>query len=199
MRTLKRLLSALVICLIVIVAASSPLSADIIEFNLTGTAGDGLLPGNVTPATSSAGSGGEGAIGLSFDTVSSDLTIDIEWGSENGYTDLTGVVTLLHLHGLTASVAPDSFTEVTTNILVNMTTNLTDNSVTGGSLSEVYFIDPGDVSALLSGQTYINVHTEMYGMGEIRGYIVPAGSVPEPGTAGVLGLLTIGLLSRRRR
>ena len=56
-----------------------------------------------------------------------------------------------------------------------------------------------DVSALLSGQTYINVHTEMYDMGEIRGYIVPRGSVPEPGTVGVLGLLTIGLLSRRRR
>jgi hypothetical protein len=194
---MKRLLSALVVCLIV--AASSPLSADIIELNLTGTAGEGLLPGNVTPPTSSSGSGGEGAIGLLFDTESFDLTVDIEWGSENGYTDLTGVVTLLHLHGPTASAAPDSFTEVTTNILVNMTTNLTDNSVTGGSLSEVYFINPGDVSALLLGQTYINVHTEMYDMGEIRGYIVPAGSVPEPGTIGVLGLLTIVLLSRRRR
>jgi hypothetical protein len=66
-------------------------------------------------------------------------------------------------------------------------------------LSEVYFINPGDVSALLSGQTYINVHTDMYDMGEIRGYIVPAGSVPESGSVGLLGLVTIGLLKRRRR
>ena len=137
--SMKRLLFALVVYLIV--AASSPLSADIIELNLIGTAGDGLLPGNVTPATSSMGSGGEGGIGLFFDTENFNLTVDIEWGSENGYTDLTGVVTLLHLHGPTASVAPDSFTEVTTNILVNMTTNLTDNSPTGGSLSRDYFIN----------------------------------------------------------
>lgn len=194
---MKRFLFALFVCLTL--TANSQLSADFIELNLSGTAGDGLLPGNVTPSTSSLGSGGEGSIGLLFDTESSNLTVDIEWGSDNGYTDLTGLVTLLHLHGPTASVAPNSFTEVTMNILVNMTTNLTDNSLTGGSLSEVYFINPGDVEALLSGQTYINVHTDMYETGEIRGYIVQAGAVPEPGTFGLLGLLAMGFLSRRRR
>ena len=179
-------------------ATTSPLAADIIELNLSGTAGEGLLPGNVTPGTSSSGSGGEGTIGLLFDTQLSELTIDIQWGSVYGFNDLTGPVTLLHLHGPTENVAPDSFSQVTTNILVNMTNSLVDNTPNGGSLTADYFINPSDVAAILSGQTYINVHTEMYEMGEIRGYIVPAGSVPEPGSFGWC-LSLIGLLASRRR
>ena len=49
---------------------------------------------------------------------------------------------------------------------------------------DFYFISNSDVDALLAGRFYINVHTEMYDMGEIRGYLVP---VPEPGSAAVLG------------
>lgn len=180
-------------------AVGSPVFADTIELDLTGTAGAGLLPGNVTPGTSSTGSGGEGIVGLLFDTATSNLTVDIAWGSDNGFSDLTGQVTLLHLHGPTASAAPDSFTQVTTNILVNMTTALTDNSASGGSLTQDFFINPSDVAALLAGQTYINVHTEMFDMGEIRGYIVPASAVPEPSSIGLSGLFAIGILGRRRR
>ncbi len=196
---MKRLFFAVSMSLTLSAFGGSRLNADIIELDLFGTSGEGLLPGNVTPGTSSSGSGGEGSIGLLFDTATSNLTVDIVWGSGNGFGDLSGEVTLLHLHGPTANAAPDSFTEVTTNILVNMTTSLTNNSANGGGLTEVYFINPSDVAALLAGQTYINVHTEMYDMGEIRGYIVPASAIPEPGTVGLLGLLTFGILSRRRR
>ena len=65
----------------------------------------------------------------------------------------------------------------------------------GGLLAGGPIVD-ADVSAVVANPTnyYVNVHTNVYGGGAIRGQI------PEPGTIGLLGmgLVGLGLASRRR-
>ncbi len=51
---------------------------------------------------------------------------------------------------------------------------------------------------LLSGNTYINIHTTAYPTGEIRGQITALPVVPEPATMAGLGI-GVGLLALRRR
>ena len=182
--------------LVVCILAASSVDGDIVEFYLTGAAGDGLLPGNISPPTSSTGSGGLGLTGITFDTDTNILSVDIEWGSENGYSDLTGEVTLLHLHGPTASLPPDNFGEVDPNVIVNLAGSLNFNpSGTGGSLNDFFLLSAQDAEYLLSGRTYINVHTAMYDTGEIRGYVL---QVPEPG-AGLGIVCCLALFAARRR
>jgi len=54
------------------------------------------------------------------------------------------------------------------------------------------------INGLLSGLTYLNVHTNAFPGGEIRGFVV---QVPEPETYALLlaGLAVIGIAMRKRR
>ena len=176
-------------------------TADEVQFFLTGAQGEGLLPGNIDPPTSSSGSGDMGITGIVYDTDTNILSVDIQWGSENGYSDLSGEVTLLHLHGPTPSLPPANFGEVNPNIIVNLANSLEfDSSATGGSLVDDYFLSEQQEDWLLSGRTYINVHTAMYETGEIRGYVIPQGLlIPEPGATFVLGSGLTFIIGRRRR
>lgn len=191
---------ATALCLVLVIACpTSFTSADQVEFFLTGAAGDGLLPGNIDPPTSSTGSGGIGSLGIFLDTDSNIISIDIAWGSENGFSDLTGEATLLHLHGPTASLPPFNFGETNMNLIINLGNSLNFNSsASGGGLIDQFFLSNQEEEYLLSGRTYINVHTSMYPMGEIRGYLLPVNAIPEPGTATLVALSLITLLLNRR-
>lgn len=174
---------------------------DQIQFYLTGAQGDGLLPGNIDPPTSSTGSGDTGPTGIVYDTDSNILSIDILWGSENGYSDLTGEVTLLHLHGPTPSLPPANFGEVNPNIIVNLGNSLNfESSATGGGLDDDFFLSNQQEEWLLEGRTYINVHTAMYDTGELRGYVLPVGfAIPEPSSAIGFGLILLATGRKRSR
>ena len=73
---------------------------------------------------------------------------------------------------------------------------------TSGSFSATPLaIAPADVTGLLGGLAYVNIHTAMFPVGEIRGQL---SEVPEPGTAGLLvagltGLAGAGLRQVRSR
>ena len=160
-------------------------SATIISFDLQGTGGFGLLPGNENPATT-GGSGGEVGAGIFFDDVTLQLTINIAWGSGNGFTNLTGVATAGHIHGITDNPAPGSFTENKPVIIPLDSLAGWNPSATAGGFSGTVTLSAAQASALPQGRLYINVHTQANPGGEIRGYLV----VPEPSS---LALLATGL------
>lgn len=188
---MKKLLTFLAVC-----AFSLTTHAAIIQFDLQGQAGAGLLPGNETGSVSGTpGTGGEIGAGISFDDVTKMLTINVGWGTGHGFTNLTGVATAAHVHGLTTSNAPASFLE-TAGVQFGLT--LADNSASAGYISSSYLLNGTQETALFNGQLYINVHTGTNGGGEIRGQLI---AVPEPSTyAALLGaaVLGIALLTRRR-
>ena len=53
----------------------------------------------------------------------------------------------------------------------------------------------GQEANILAGLTYVNIHSQMFPGGEIRGQIIP---IPEPASAGA-ALLGIAAFVRRRR
>jgi PEP-CTERM motif/CHRD domain len=52
------------------------------------------------------------------------------------------------------------------------------------------------IAGIMNSETYFNIHTVMFGGGEIRGFLTP---VPEPATLSLLGLGISGLIAARRR
>ena len=96
-----------------LLALSTSAPAAVILFDLVGTAGPGLLGGNEAPTPIvGGGSGGEIGAGIFFDDVTRVLTINIGWGSGNGFTDLTSPATAGgHIHGPTLSGGTAAFSQ----------------------------------------------------------------------------------------
>jgi hypothetical protein len=171
--------------------------ADIIQFELTGAAGAGLLEGNIDPATGEPGTGGIGASGIYVDTSTNVMHIHIEWGSAFGYTDMSQDVFAAHLHGPTAQAAPFNFGQ-TAALLINLTNSISfEGQASGGGVNDDFQLDAVDVDQLLQGRMYINIHLSGQDTGVIRGYLVQV--VPEAAT--LLPMSVIGMLIawRRRR
>lgn len=133
------------------------------------------------------------------------------------FAGLLGSTTASHIHCCTA--APDSGTAgVATTLpafpgfplgvtsgnyihtfdLTNPTTyNPAFIMANGGTLATA---EAALLTGMLGGKSYFNIHTVVAPAGEIRGFLVPAavGAVPEPWTAGLLGIgLAAALLGRR--
>ncbi len=176
--------------------ASANLQAAIIQFDLRGNAGTGLLGGNENPAVVTTGTGGETGVGISFNDVSKVLTLNVGWGTVNGFTNISGVATGFHIH----QAASSAFTAnggVIVDFLAAASGFTVTNTTTGGGLAnQVVTLNAAQETALLGGQLYLNVHTATNGGGEIRGNLV---AVPEPTSLCLLGLTTVGVAGLRFR
>ncbi len=88
--------------------------------------------------------------------IGSDLIYSIN------FTRLTSSATLAHIHG-------PADTTHSTGVLVP----LASPTNTSGTLSGSVVLTPAQLDLLLSGNTYVNIHTLTNGAGEIRGQIMP--------------------------
>lgn len=142
--------------------------AAIIQFDLTGSAGLGMLAANNGVLT--GGSGGEIGTGITFNDATSVLTVNVGWGSANGFTDLSSLVNNQHIHGPTLSEYGNGFTQ-TASVAINLTR--TSTSPSSGMISNnTATLTAAQITNLFTGRYYINVHTANNGGGEIRGFLV---------------------------
>jgi hypothetical protein len=164
---MKRSLIPLILCGVI---SLSP--AAVVQFDLSPPGTDvavGLSPSNEVPAAvGSTGSGNETLTGVSLDTASSRLTFNIGYGSAFGFTDLTGPATLAHIHGPAPAGAM-------ADVLIDLAGFHAPaaDPAKGGLISGSAVLTPANVSNLLAGFLYVNVHTATNPLGEIRGQLIP--------------------------
>jgi len=147
--------------------------AHIISLDLLGKAGAGLLSGNENGTINGTpGSGGEVGEGIVFNDQTGVLTINIGWGSGNGFTNLSGNAAAGHIHGPTASGGTASFTE-DAGVMIGLNDKPGWNpSATNGGFNGSVTLTSIQIEHLFNGRLYINIHTPTNGGGEMRGNLV---------------------------
>jgi hypothetical protein len=188
----------LVLAATLVAMSSAP--AALIQFDLIGTAGPGMLAGSEPSLTNpSTGSGGEinsatNGFGIYYNDVTLQLHVNVGWGSGNGFSDLNAAANNSHIHGPTANNNGNGFTQ-TAGVLFNLARN--NSTANAGFISTVTpALTAGQVTDLFNGKWYVNVHTTSNTGGEIRGFLV---AVPEPSTYALGALGCLGLLALRLR
>ena len=193
------------------VITASTSFAQIQEFDFAGNAGFGLLPGNevganTASADTSEAFGNEAALGLFFDPTTSELSFDFTFEGLNGglfFDAASGIH--LHLPG----TAGDPFNEtgpIVFNLnsfndaaVTNSNAQILDGATSGRVTGVVSFEDNLNlIDDLQAGEFYLNIHSQDFTGGELRGSITPV-AVPEPSSMVVFGVAIAGLATRRRR
>jgi|GEM_PF-771079 len=179
----------------------------ILNLDLKGAGGWGLLPTNEVPATT-GGTGGEIGDGIFYDTDTQILTLNFGWGSDYGFTDLSSEINNdvgggLHIHGPATMEENAGIKVYLEEDGVSDNGSFVRNDGLSGSFYGTVVLDDNKEEDLLAGLYYINLHTLDNASGEIRGNIVNPAMIPEPGTyaalAGIGALGLVGFLRRRRR
>lgn len=130
--------------------------------------------------------GGSTSLGAGFASMTlDDVTYDLNWNIT--WSGLTGTPTAMHFHGPAPAGA-----NAGVQVNIGAISGLTSPSIGSATITGAQATD------LLAGLWYINIHTDAYPTGEIRGQV---GVVPLPGAvflfgSGLLGL--VGLAKRRK-
>ena len=167
MKSIKRSAAALAIAALAIAGWTGSAQAGLIELKATmdGAQADGGL---------GTGSPGTGTALVIFDDVTNEFSWDISWSG------LQAPVTVAHFHG---PAGPG----VNAGIQVDFLTISPGNPSVGSTT-----ITDGQAADLLAGLWYVNIHSQLFPGGEIRGQV---NRVPLPST---LALFALGLLAMRR-
>jgi hypothetical protein len=133
------------------------------------------MDGAQANAGAGTGSPGTGLGTITLDTSTNLLSWNINWSG------LLGTPTAMHFHG---PALPNQ------NAGVQVNTGVAGPPVLGNAV-----LGAGQVSDLLAGLWYLNLHTSPFPGGEIRGQVLV---IPEPSTALLMGLGLVGLGTWRR-
>ncbi len=145
---------------------------------------------------------------VTIDTVAHILSVD------TSFSGLMGTVTVAHIHCCTATpftgtvgvaTALPTFPGFPSGVTSGTYSNTFDTTLLS-TFGAAFVTANGGTAAgaeaalaagLASGRAYLNIHTNLYPGGEIRGFLAP---VPEPGTLALVGaaLAVLALRVRRR-
>lgn len=193
--------------------------AGTVEFDFAGLGGPGLTSANEVgantpmslPGVATSAFGSEFGEGLVLDTGSNTLNFAFAFSQLSG--GLFDAATGIHLHETAEGADPFSSTGpivfnlnnfnpddavTNTNTLIFAGSGDGDGAVSGAVTGSLVLTDLQEQS-LLDGRFYLNIHSDTFRGGELRGNLVAsaAAAVPTPAAAG-LGLSMLGLLSCRR-
>jgi len=197
---------------LMVFAMSPMVQAQTVEFDFAGNGGFGLLPGNEVGANTSLGSdsiaiGGEVDGGIVFDSGTNVLDVNFSFENLDGGL-LFAAASGIHLH--LPGVAGDPFNQtgpIVFNLnsfddtaVSNFNSQILDGSTAGTVNASIDFSDNlALVDDLLAGEFYLNIHSQTFSGGELRGTLAPAAAVPEPSSVALLGLVFGSAVMRRRR
>lgn len=168
--TTKSILSTLSACLFCLFINSANAALIHLEADIDGAQAN---------AGAGTGSPGTGFATMTLDTDTNLFSWDISW------SDLVGNETVMHFHG---PATPDQNAGVQVNF--GAISGTTSPSIGSTTISDAQETD------LLAGLWYINIHTDQFPGGEIRGQV---NVVPIPAAVWLFGSGLIGLIGFARR
>ena len=165
----------------------------------TTLSGPNESPPNASPGT--------GTALVTFDPIANTMRV------ETTFSGLLGTTTASHIHccttvPLTGAAGVATTTPTFAGFPLGVTSGTYDNTLDmtlASSYNPAFVTANGGTTAtaesalfdaMLLGKTYLNIHSSVFGGGEIRGFLLP---VPEPVTLSLFGAGLAGMVAMRRK